>query len=371
MDFAFNEEQEQLRSATRRFLEKRHPLVATRRSLESGDAFDRDAWREAASLGITAPLVPDEHGGGSVTGQPLVDLVVVAEETGRVLYPGPFLATNVVAHAVGAAGSESHQSEILPRLARGDVVATWCFTEDGTCDPAAVGASVERRGAELRLDGVARFVPDAHVADLLLVTARDGEALAQFLVPLPNERVTVRVLHGLDLTRKLCEVRFDGVTVSTADRLGAFEDLLDRQSEVAAVLLSAESVGAAERVLEMTVEYAKVRVQFGRPIGSFQAIKHKLADMLISLETCRAAAHYAALAVEERLPDAAEAVSTAKSHIGDRVSALCGEAVQIHGGIGFTWEHDMHLYLRRAKSNQVLFGDPAWHRERLCTLTGF
>ncbi len=328
---------------------------------------------EGASLGWTAALVPESYGGGSVTDQPLVDVIVLAEEMGRVLYPGPFLATNVVARAIADAGTEAQRAELLPALARGESVAAWCFTADGGCDPAGVGVRANRGGDEVRLDGVARFVPDAHVADLLLVTAAGAGGLLQLLVPLPAERVSARALRGLDLSRRLFEVRFDGAVLPATAVLGSADEAvqqIERQLSVAGVLLSAETVGAADRMLEMTVDHAKTRVQFGRPIGSFQAIKHKLADMLVCLEASRAAAHYAALAVDGRFPDAREAVSIAKSYVGDAASALCGEALQTHGGIGFTWEHDVHLYLRRVKSNEVLYGDPAWHRERLCSLAG-
>jgi alkylation response protein AidB-like acyl-CoA dehydrogenase len=365
VDFAFGEEQERLREAVRRFLEKRQPLAKTRESLESPEAFDRDVWQGGAALGWMSPLIPEAHGGGSITGQPLVDLAVVAEELGRVLYPGPFLGSSIVAFAVASGGTESQKHEILPRLARGETIATWCHTANGECDARGVEVFAARRAGALRLDGVARFVPDAHLADLLLVTAKSDGGVVQLLVPMPNEQVEVRVLRGLDLTRRLCEVRFDGAVVPSAALL---ESSLDDQLAVAVVLLSAETVGAIDRLFEMTVEYAKTRVQFGRRIGSFQAIQHKLANMLIWLEGSRAASHYAALAVDGRLADASEAVATAKSYVADAASALAGEALQAHGGIGFTWEHDLHLYLRRAKSNQVLYGDPTWHRERLCAM---
>jgi len=282
-----------------------------------------------------------------------------------VLYPGPFLASSVVAFAIAAGGNESQKESLLPKLAGGETTAAWCHTADGECDPRGVGVVVERGASGFRLDGVARFVPDAHVADLLLVTAASDAGLVQVLQPLPDERVRVRVLHGLDLTRRLCEVRFTG---AVAPATALVESSIEDQLAVAAVLLCAETVGAIDRLFEMTVDYAKTRVQFGRRIGSFQAIQHKLANMLIWLEASRAATHYAALAVDGRLVDASEAVATAKSYVGDAASALCGEALQAHGGIGFTWEHDLHLYLRRARSNQVLYGDPAWHRERLCAM---
>ena len=371
MDFAFNEDQEQLRSINQRFFENEYPLARVREILEQPDSFDRDVWREGAALGWSAMLVPEEFEGGCITDQALVDLVVVAEQMGRFLYPGPFLPVNVVAFAIAEFGSELQKKELLPALVRGEVTATWCFTEDGGCDLARVGVQSAPTADGFQLAGSAMYVQDAHVADQLLVTTRSEGGLTQLLLPADHPGVEIRVLGGVDLTRRLCEVRFDGCAVPRTSLLGdagSAKRAIERQLEVALVLQCAESVGAADHVLGMTVQYAKDRVQFGRAIGSFQAIKHKLANMFIWLETSRAAAHYAALAVQERFPDATEAVSVAKSYVGDAFSALCGEALQTHGGIGFTWEHDMHLYIRRAKSNEVLYGDPAWHRERLCRL---
>ena len=221
----------------------------------------------------------------------------------------------------------------------------------------------------VRLDGVARFVHDAHDADLLLVAYRSAAGPGHALVPLPAAGVETRVLGGLDLTRRLCEVRFAGVEVDAASVVctgAAANESIARALRLATVLQAAESVGATEALFERTVDYAKQRVQFGRVIGSFQAIKHKLAGMLVELEGARAAAHYAALAIAESTDDRDEAVAVAGSYVREVCAHVCGEALQIHGGIGFTWEHDVHLFVRRAKANEVLFGDAAWHRERLC-----
>jgi alkylation response protein AidB-like acyl-CoA dehydrogenase len=324
MDFAFDEAQELLRETTRRFLEERHPIGALRANLETESIFDRDVWREGAELGWTSMLVPEEHDGGSVSEQPVVDLVGLAEELGRVLYPGPVLATNVVADAVASLGDEAQRKETLRAIARGDCVATWCASGDGASDPAAVEVEATATADGLRLDGVARYVHEAHNANLLLVTCNAAEGPTLVLVPRPDAGVGVRVLGALDLTRRFCEVTFESVEVPGYRVLGAVggaASAVERAGRLATVLQAAEAVGAAERLFEVTVQYAKDRFQFGRAIGSFQAIKHRLADLLVEV-----------------------------------------------GGVGFTWEYDVHLFLRRAKVDQLLYGDPAWHRERLCSL---
>lgn len=371
MHFAYDDDQELLRGSTRGFLESRHPIAALRAVIEQPETLDRDVWREGAALGWTALLVPEDHDGGSVTGQPVVDLAAVAEELGRQLYPGPVLATNVVADVVARAGSEQQRKDHLGPIARGEAVATWCLTADGTADLDAVGVRATVDAGCVRLDGVARFVHDAHVADLLLVTAASPEGPSLVLVPLPSEGVSARQLGGIDLTRRLCEVRFEAASVPddhVVGGLGGAAPLVDRALRLATVVQAAEALGAAEHLFDVTVQYAKDRVQFGRPIGSFQAIKHRLADLHIQLEGARAAARYAALAVADDRDDRDEAVAVAGAYVRDAVAHLCGESLQIHGGIGFTWEHDLHLFQRRAKTDQALYGDPPWHRERLCAL---
>jgi alkylation response protein AidB-like acyl-CoA dehydrogenase len=369
MDFGFGEDQELLRSSTRRFLIEHQSLAEVRRAMETADIFDPAVWRQGAELGWTAMLVPAEHDGGSVTGQPLVDLVVLAEELGRELNPGPFVPCNVVADVITRFGTEVQSKEHLPRIARGEATCAWCLSGDGSPDPSAVEVRASRTGDGWSLEGVARYVHAADDATLLLVTAREaGGGIVNLLVPRPTGGLTGRVLTGLDLTRRFGEVRFDGVTVPGTAELAGGWAVVERCLSMATVLQAAESVGAADHLFTSTVEYTKKRVQFGRTIGSFQAIKHRLADLLIELEGMRAAAHYAALALGDGLPDADEAVATAGAYVDDAFAHLSGEALQLHGGIGFTWEHDVHLYVRRAKVNQVLYGDGPWHRGRLTRL---
>ncbi len=370
MDFDFGEDQELLRSTTRRFLTEHQSRAEVRRVMEEPDPFDPELWRRGAELGWSAMLIPSEYEGGSVTGQPLVDLVVMAEELGRELNPGPLVPCNVVADAIARFGTEQQAKEHLPRIARGEVTCAWCLSGDGSPEQSAVDVRATRAGEGWRLEGVARYVHAAADAALLLVTATDtrGDGVVDLLVPRPSAGLTERVLTGLDPTRRFAEVRFDGVSVPGSAELAGGWSVVERGLSVATVLQAAESVGAADVLFESTVDYAKKRVQFGRTIGSFQAIKHRLANLLMELEGMRAAAHYAALALGEGLPDADEAVATAGAYVDDAFAHLSGEALQLHGGIGFTWEHDVHLFVRRAKVNQVLYGDGAWHRERLTRL---
>jgi alkylation response protein AidB-like acyl-CoA dehydrogenase len=278
--------------------------------------------------------------------------------------------TNVVADAIARDGTDDQRKELLSPIARGECLAAWALSVDASPDPrgVAVHATPERDG--YRLDGRAGYVHGAMDADLLLVAAMAAEGVINCLVSLPLAGVSVRALEGLDLTRALGVVDFDGVVVPRSSVLdgGDARATIGRALEVATVLHAAEAVGAADYLFDATVQYLRDRVQFGRPIASFQAIKHRLADMKIRLEGMRAAAHLAALALGDGFDDKAEAVSTAGAFVPDVFAALCGEALQLHGGIGFTWEHDVHLFVRRAKVNQVLYGDPAWHRERLCAL---
>jgi alkylation response protein AidB-like acyl-CoA dehydrogenase len=367
MDFGFGEDQELLRTTTRRFLTEHQSRAEIRRSLEEPELFDEAIWRQGADLGWTAMLVPAEYEGGSVTDQPLVDLIVLAEELGRELNSGPFLPSNVVADAITRFGTDVQAKEHLPRIARGEATCAWCLSGDGSPEQSAVEVHATRVDGGWRLSGMARYVHAAGDATLLLVTAKEaeGDDVVNLLVPRPTVGLSERAIAGLDLTRRFAEVRFDGVSVPGAAELVGGWAVVERCLALATVLQAAESVGAADLVFTSTVEYLKKRVQFGRTIGSFQAIKHRLADLLLDLEGMRAAAHYAALALADGLPDATEAVATAGAYVDDTSAHLCGEALQLHGGIGFTWEHDIHLFVRRAKVNQVLYGDGAWHRERL------
>ena len=313
-------------------------------------------------------LVPPDHEGGSVTDQPLVDLVVLGEELGRVLHPGPFVPTNVVADAIVRWGTERQRRAHLAAVVRGESVAAWCVTADGSVDPESCSVTAARRTDGFVLNGLARFVHGATVADLLLVLAESDGGPLHLLVPAPAPGVDVRAQGCLDLTRRFGEVRFDNVAVGSSDRLGRDAGpVLQRATGVATVLQAAEAVGAADRLFHETVAYLQERIQFGRTIASFQAIKHRVADLLVTLEGMRAATHYAALALSDDFDDAPAAVSTAGAYVTEGFARLCGESLQLHGGIGFTWEHDVHLFLRRAVTDRMLYGDPSWHRERLCS----
>jgi alkylation response protein AidB-like acyl-CoA dehydrogenase len=297
-----------------------------------------------------------------------IDAAIIAEELGRVVFAGPFLPVNVVAFALAQNGSDAHRKTLLPGLAAGEIIATWCFDGPGQV---RVQATLERSGYVL--NGACGFVQDAHVADQLLVAASTEKGLTQFIVSPSTTGISMTPLDALDLGRRLSQVRFDGVEVS-ADAVvggdGTASDAVERQLDLALVLQCAETVGVADRALEFTVEYAKERVAFGRPIGSFQALKHRFADHLMWLEAAKAATDYAASAVHRDAIDAAAATSIAKSHVGRSASVIARDCVQIHGGIGLTWEHDLHLYLRRAVSNEELWGTAAAHHERLCHIVG-
>ena len=378
MDFAFGEEQELLRATTRRFLAEHQSRAEVRRVMEEADPFDAALWKQGAELGWTAMLVPEEHGGGSVTEQPLVDLVALAEELGRELNPGPFVPTNVVAAAIARFGTQAQQANYLPALAQGDATAAWCLSGDGLPEPAAIAVDATTEDGGWRLDGVSRYVQGAGQAALLLVVARQPDGYVNLLVPRPTAGLSERTLSALDLTRRFSELTFDGVLVPNGNELSESRPMPGSHKgwsvvtvclHVATILQAAESVGAAEVLFEETVEYLKRRQQFGRAIASFQAIKHRLADLQLELEAMRVAAEYAALAYGDGFEDADLAVDTAGAYVDDAFAHLAGEALQLHGGIGFTWEHDVHLFVRRAKVNQVLYGDGAWHRNRLVSVT--
>lgn len=322
-------------------------------------------------------LVPDEHEGGSVTAQPMVDLVAIAEELGRQLNPGPFVPTNVVAAAIARFGSREQHATYLPGLARGETTAGWCLSGDGSPEPSTVAVQATPEDGGWRLDGVSRYVHAAGQAAVLLVVARQHDRLVNVLVPRPAPGLSERTLSGLDLTRRFSELVFDGVLVPAGNELHDTpprgpqpgSSVTTACVQVATILQAAESVGAAEVLFEETVEYLKKRRQFGRTIASFQAIKHRLADLQMELEAMRVAAEFAALAYDDHHEDLDLAVETAGVYVDDAFAHLAGEALQLHGGIGFTWEHDLHLFVRRAKVNQVLYGDGAWHRNQLLLLT--
>jgi alkylation response protein AidB-like acyl-CoA dehydrogenase len=368
VDFAFSPEQEELRREARAFLAKESPIARVRKLMESEDGEDPALWRKLVENGWTALGIPEAYGGfGS-----FLDLVVVLEEAGRHLLPGPFFSTMALAvPALLEAGSETQKKEVLGAIAAGEARATLALTEpSGRWDAEGVELAASRQGDGWKLDGVKLFVPDAGVADWTVVAARGHgggeEGVTLFLVRGRPEGLRVTPMKTLDRTRRWYEVRFDGVTLPAGAVMGQPDqgwEPLRRALEWAAAALCAEMVGGAAQVLETSVDYAKTRQQFGKPIGIYQAVSHKLADMLLETESARSATYYAAWAVDADAPDRSLAVSMAKAYVSDAYRRAAGNGIQVHGGIGFTWEHDMHLYFKRAKASEVTLGDATYHRE--------
>jgi alkylation response protein AidB-like acyl-CoA dehydrogenase len=367
VQLALTDDQALFVDTTARFVETELPLAKTRELHGDALGYGRTWLAKSAELGWYSMLVPESLGGGSVSGAGLLDAALVAEVIGRQVQPGPFVPMNVVASALASHGSPRVQRDVLPGIVAGRVVATWAFADNaGVVDGGAGVTATPTPGDMVRLDGARGFVQDALSADHVLVAAAlDGSPAqpVQVLVPCDAAGVRVRPLHALDLSRRFAHVELEGVTVPGDAVVDApFEQLL----HVAVVLNLAEIVGAMDVLFDMTVAYAKDRIAFGRPIGSFQAIKHLLADQALYLETCKAGAVAAAEAVANGDEMAAEVVSMAAAYIGDQGRELAQECLQVHGGIGYTWEHDLHLLMRRIESNAVLYGEPTWHRERVC-----
>ena len=368
MDFAFSEEQEMLRRSAREFLAKECSPKIVRRLMEGGDGYDPALWKKITDLGWTALGIPEAYGGVGT----FLDLIVVLEEAGRALLPGPYFSTMALAVPVLIeAGTEVQKKEALNAIAVGSARATLAFTEpSGRWDAGGIGLKATQAGGGWRLDGVKLFVPDAEGADYTVVVARtrgEGEdGITLFLVKGNPAGMSVRPLETLDMTRRWSEVRFDGVQLDAETMMGAPGKAwprLKRALEWATAALCAEMVGGVQKVLETSTEYAKTRHQFGKPIGIYQAVSHKLADMLVLSESGRSATYYAAWAVDADASDRALASSMAKAYVSDAYRKVAGDGIQVHGGIGFTWEHDMHLYFKRAKSSEVTLGDATYHRE--------
>jgi alkylation response protein AidB-like acyl-CoA dehydrogenase len=362
MDFELSEEQRALRDVSRALLAD-HCTSAQVREMTGGADADAKLWELGTGLGWTGLAVPDEHGG---SGAGLVELALVAEELGRAAARGPFIATALAGLAVARHGSPELRALALPALADGSATAAWAVAESGGWLSPAASLTRAGDGDAFVLSGRKTLAQDAGSAAWLLVSATaDGEP-AVVVVQREAPGVRIRRQQALDLTRNLYEVVLDAVWVPAGRRLLGGAAAVKELLSAAAVLTSADALGAGTRLLEMTVEHAKVRVQFGQPIGGFQAVKQKCAEMLMTTQGTRAAVYYAAMALDAATADACEAASTAKAFTSDGISRLAGEALQVHGGIGFTWEHDLHLFLRRIKADEQLYGDAAVHRERLC-----
>jgi alkylation response protein AidB-like acyl-CoA dehydrogenase len=373
MEFSFSEAQDELRRAARRFLEVASSEERVRAAMETERGYDRGAWTQLSEeLAWTALTIPEEFGG---LGMSYLDLHPLMEEMGRVLLCAPYFSTICLgANALMLGGSTEQQERHLPGIAAGELTATLAYSErNNRTDADGVETSYSWDGTECVLSGQKYYVLDGHTADLLIVAARakgssGTEGVSLFLVPRDAAGMNCSWLPSMDQTRRLASVDLDGVRVSSDALLGkegSGWDLCERTLDLARIALAAEQVGAAEMCLDMSVEYAKVRKQFGRPIGSFQAIKHKCADMLTMIESARSAAFYASALAAQGEEDLSEAASSAKAFCSDTFFHCAAENIQIHGGIGFTWEHPAHLYFKRAKASEVLFGAPSFHRERV------
>jgi alkylation response protein AidB-like acyl-CoA dehydrogenase len=376
VNFAFSEEQEELRRSVRRFLEDKSPMAEVRRLMETTEGYDPKVWaRMANELGLQSLHIPEAYGG---QGFSFVELVLVLEEMGRALLCAPFFSSVcLAANAVLNAGREEEKRALLPGICSGETIATLAFTEaKGTWDANGITMEATPDGSGgFRLDGTKMFVLDGHVANLVLVAARAAgtggtEGISFFSVPGDAPGLTRSALPTMDMTRKQAKLEFSGVKAELVGEEGAGWAALAKTLDQVAVCLAAEQVGGAQRCLDMAVEYAKVRIQFGRPIGSFQAIKHKCADMLLEVESSKSAAYYAGWAAAEDNDELPVVASLAKSYCSEAYFHAAAENIQIHGGIGFTWEHDAHLYFKRAKSSEILFGDPTYHRELLAQRIG-
>jgi len=375
MDFELGEEQVMLKTAARDFLDNECPKKLVRDMMEDEKGYSPELWKKIADMGWLGLTFPEEYEG---VGCSFLDLAVLMEECGRALLPGPFKPTVVLAgHPIAAAGSEEQKKQFLPPIANGEMILTLAFMEaGGGLEAADVTVTAAPAGDDFIIKGTKLFVPDAHVADYLLCVTRtsngqNGEAgITLFLVDTRTEGLQIEVLKTLT-GEKLCEVSFNNVAVPKKNMLGELDrgwPIVKRMLVEAQVVECAWMTGGARWALETSIEYAKMRFAFERPIGSFQAIQHKLADMAVEVEGATSIVYYAAWTIMENDPDMTLAASMAKSWCGETFKHATFDGVQIHGGMGYTWDHDMHLYLKRAKSSEVTFGDSDYHREKVAQL---
>ena len=375
MNFALSEEQQMLQQMVRDFVSRESSLKRIRALREDPVGFSRKVWGQMAELGLLGITLPEADGGG---GMGMVEMVVVMEELGRGLMPEPMLSTVLLAaHAIRYGGTAAQRKAWLPRVAEGQALMTLAYQEpQGRFDPFDVATQASKEGQGWRLQGQKIFVPDAEVADALVVTARTGggrrdrEGVEMFLVPRDAKGVTLEAVPSMDWRRRY-SVKLDGVVLGAEAKLSgelppdqALEAALDR----ATAGVSAEMLGAMNQAFTMTLDYMKTRVQFGKPIGSFQALKHRAADEYVQTELARSSVYYAAMCLDESLPDTGAAVSTAKARCNDAFHLVANESIQMHGGIGMTDEHDIGFFFKRARVAEVTLGDAAYHRERYARL---
>jgi alkylation response protein AidB-like acyl-CoA dehydrogenase len=359
------DEQRELRGTAREFFELHSGETAVRSTMQTPDGFDRHLWHLMADqLGLPGLLIPEEFGGAEFA---FTDVQIVLEEMGEALTCSPFLSSAVLAvQALLASRDRERCHELLSPIADGSRLVAMAFTDSqGHWDAADDSVRAQRRAGRWTLSGLRRFVLDAATADTILVAAASEYGPTLFAVERAGEGCRTTPLETLDMTRRQADVAFDNAEAIPIGDTGAADAYVRPAFDAGLAALASEQVGGARRVLNMSVEYAKIREQFGRPIGSFQAIKHKCADMLLEVETATSAARAAGAAITDSSDEASLLASLAKSHCSEAFSHAATENIQVHGGIGFTWEHPAHLYYRRAKSTEMLLGSPAYHRERM------
>ena len=359
-------------STTQAFLEKEAPLRRVRELHAAGTSFDPAWWRRAAELGWTGLLVPEELGGGSVSENGFADLAMVAEQLGKTVAPGPLYPVSIVLAALVECTNSDEHADAVEALISGESVASWAVCEpDEGWAPLKPSVTATETDSGYRIDGVKDRVEAGAQSAALLVVARCGTdpvEIRQFLVPTDAPGVRIEPQQSVDLVKQYARVHFDGVVVPRSSAVGTADEtaaLVDRQSQIAQVLQCAEVVGALQTVFDLTVQWAMDRHTFGRPLASYQALKHKFADMKLWLEACRATTSAAVADVAARAPEANVSASIAKSYVGEMAGQIVQACVQMHGGIGVTWEHDLHLYLRRITLYRGTFGTPEEHNLRV------
>jgi alkylation response protein AidB-like acyl-CoA dehydrogenase len=373
VDEVVTDEQRAVLDAASQFAAKVCPLSSLRDHIHGSPEFRGSYWKQLAQLGSFSMLVPESLGGGSASSNGVLDAALIANALGRSLQPGPFVGTNVVAYALALAGTTEQQELMLPELISGHASAVWAVNSRGVGGVPDAGVWAEPTDSGYTLRGQKALVQDVGWARWMLVTAGSPDGVRQFVLPVDAAGVYVHSKQSLDLTREFADVEFSDAPVGQSallDERGQSMDLVNRQLAIASVLTTAQTVGAVAEDLARTVQYAKDRIAFGRPIGSFQAIKHLLVDASLSLELGKAVVLAAADALGTDDDQALQAASMAKAFVGDTGIDLVQDCTQVFGGIGLTWEHDQHLFVRRVTTDAALYGDAVWHRERLCQLAG-
>ena len=367
MEFAFTEEQEAFRDSVKRFAEEKSTSEDVRRLMETEEGYDESTWDILSTeLAVTGLIIPEEFGG---SGFGATELGIVMEQFGRSLICVPFFSSSVMAaSALILNGSENDKNKWLPAIAAGGAKGTLCVSErSGSWDESAIQTTASKNGDQYLLNGEKHFVLDAHVSDFLIVASRLDNRTALFTLDPKDDRVQIKLEQGMDQTRKICTVTMKGAPAQILgpDKPAALEEIFNRSI----VALSHEMIGGAQQLLDSAIEYTKLRVQFGRSISSFQAIKHRLADLLLEVELAKSACYHAAYEIDKQ-QNSSEAASHAKAQASEAYLNSAIQCIQLHGGVGFTWENDTHLWFKRAKSSEVFLGSPHEHRERMLRASG-